>query len=92
MAGIEYYENNPSWNPSLGQDITKIHFRNGHHHAVCDSNTNKCSEHYDKYDPHESVPDLFKHLATNKYVQTGVASAITGVIVGAWLAYRISKK
>ena len=87
MAGIEYYENNPSWSPSLGQDITKIHFRNGHLHVVCDSNTNKCSEHYDEHDPHESVSSLLKHLATNKYVQAGVA---LGVIV--CLAYRISKK
>ncbi len=49
MYGMEYYENHPSCNPSLGQDITKIHFRNKHLHAVCNSKTNKCSEHYDEY-------------------------------------------
>ena len=81
MPGMEYYENHPSWNLSLGQDITKTHFRNKHLHAVCDSKTNKCSEHYDKYDPHESTSNLIKHLATNKYVQVGAVGVSIAVLV-----------
>ncbi|MGI0063870.1 MAG: hypothetical protein ACREAL_03255, partial [Nitrosopumilaceae archaeon] len=59
---IEDFQNDPSWKPSLGEKLGKVHFRNGHSHAVCDLNTGLCEIHYDKHDPYESLTSLFKHM------------------------------
>lgn len=59
---IRYYRNNPDWRPSLGEAIDKAHYRNRHYHAVCDPATGACTEHYDKHDPHESIPSLVRHM------------------------------
>ena len=59
---IHDYEADPDWKPSLGEKLNKIHFRNGHMHAECDPVTGNCSTHYDENDPHESLPELVKHV------------------------------
>ncbi len=59
---IKSLQNNPNWRPSLGDKLDKVHFRNGHLHAECDPVTGKCSIHYDKHDPYESLTELSRHL------------------------------
>jgi len=59
---IEDLENDPNWERSLGEKIGKVHFRNGHDHAVCDPITGICEIHYDEIDPHESPKSLVKHM------------------------------
>lgn len=59
---IDNYQNNVNWKPSFGEKLDKIHFRNGHLHTECDSETGNCSTHYDKHDPYESLPELARHL------------------------------
>ena len=59
---IEDFENDPNWERSFGEKIGKIHFRNGHDHAVCDPITRICEIHYDEIDPHESPESLVKHM------------------------------
>ena len=59
---IEDLENDPNWKSSLGEKLGKIHFRNGHYHAVCDPRTGMCDVHYDPIDPHESLVSLVKHM------------------------------
>lgn len=59
---IEYFQNDPNWKPSIGEKLGKIHFRNGHQHAVYDPNTGLCEIHYDEHDPYESLTSLFKHM------------------------------
>lgn len=76
---INEYRNNPNWKLSLGEKLDKIHFRNGHLHAECDSVTGNCSTHYDKHDPYESLPELARHLwksGLGKAVVIGGAIAI----------------
>lgn len=62
MNRINNYQNNPNWKPSLGEKLSKIHFRNGHLHAECDPTTGDCSAHYDENDPYESLIELGKHV------------------------------
>jgi len=59
---IEDFENDPNWQPSVGEKLDKIHFRNGHWHAEIDSNTGFGDIHYDKYDPNESLSSLANHM------------------------------
>jgi len=59
---IEDFQNDSNWKPSLGEKLGKIHFRNGHEHAVCDPITGICEIHYDEIDPHESSESLVKHM------------------------------
>ena len=47
---IEDLENDPNWKRSLGEKLGKIHFRQGHDHAVCDPITGICEVHYDEID------------------------------------------
>jgi len=63
---IEDFENDPKWKRSLGEKIGKIHFRNGHQHAVCDPITGICEIHFDEIDPHESLESLVKHMWESK--------------------------
>lgn len=62
MRNIRYYQNNPHWKRSLGEALDKIHFRNGHYHAVCDPVTGLCNVHQDRHDPHESLESLLRHM------------------------------
>lgn len=55
-------ENDPSWKPSLGDDITKLHWRKGRLHATCRPNETMCEMHEDKYDPHDFPTGTVKHL------------------------------
>ncbi len=75
MNRISDFENNSNWKRSVGEKLDKIHFRNGHLHAECDSVTGFCTIHYDDYDPHESISSLVKHLVEGK---TG--KAVLGVV------------
>ena len=59
---IEDFRNDSNWTPSLGEKLGKVHFRNGHEHAVCDPITGICEIHYDEIDPHESPESLVKHM------------------------------
>lgn len=65
---IEDFQNDPSWYSSIGEQFWDYNFRSGHYHAVCDSMTDDCSIHYDKYDPYESLSSLVNHLANSKLV------------------------
>jgi len=67
MARIDDYVRDPNWYFSLGQDLTKTHFRNRHYHTTCDPSTGICSlPHYDNHDPHESLSELLKHMWESK--------------------------
>lgn len=55
-------ENDPSWIPSIGADITKLHWRKGKLHATCGSSDTVCEIHEDKDDPHEFPAGTAKHL------------------------------
>jgi len=79
MTRIEDIQNDPAWIRSIGEKLSKIHFRNGHYHAECDPETGKCSIHYDKDDPHESLTSLFNHLADSNSGK--VLLAVAGVAV-----------
>lgn len=60
---IDDYEMDPNWYRSLGEDPFKVHFRSGHYHTPCDPATALCEiPHYDQHDPHESLPELLKHV------------------------------
>ena len=59
---IEDYQNNLNWKPSVGEKLDKVHFRNGHLHAECNSETGNCATHYDEHDPYESITELAKHV------------------------------
>ena len=71
---IEDFQNDPNWKPSFGEKLGKVHFRNGHQHAVCDPNTGLCEIHYDEHDPNKSLISLFKHM---KQSDLGKAVLIT---------------
>ena len=70
---IVNFQNDPSWQQSLGERFWDYNFRNGHYHAVCNSTTGYCSTHYDEHDPHESLQSLASHLLGNKWVQLMLA-------------------
>jgi len=60
---IDDYEIDPNWYRSLGGNPFSVDFRSGHFHTRCDPNTNFCEiPHYDEHDPHESFPELIKHI------------------------------
>jgi len=60
---IEDFEKDPSWIPSLGEKLDKVHFRNGHYHAECDPKTGNCEIHYDEIDPYENPPEsILNHM------------------------------
>ena len=83
------FEDSPDWKPSFGEDLGKVHFRNGHYHAVCDPATSLCTVHYDEHDPHESFMSLLKHMwgsTLGKVVLLGIVAI--GVGAGAAAASR----
>lgn len=59
---VNNYSNDLNWKSSIGEKLDKIHFRNGHYHAECDSKTGNCSTYYDEHDPYESLTELARHL------------------------------
>ena len=65
---------NQGWYQSMGEKFWKTHRRNAHWHEETDILTGQRSVHYDKYDPHESLPSLILHLATNKWIQLAVVA------------------
>ena len=85
MKTLEYL-NDPNWSLSLGEDDSKIHFRNKHYHALIDPETGNDSVHYDKIDPYESVESLLKHMWQSKKGR----KAIKGT-VAAGVAYFLGK-
>ena len=74
---IEDYQNDPNWTPSIGEKLTKTHYRNRHWHAECDPTTGICATHYDKHDPYESPTEFVKHVWGSN---TGKALIICGVV------------
>ena len=63
MNDYEYYRNVLGWTESLGEDISRLHLRNGHEHAKFDPQTKQLVDsHYDKIDPNNSLSDLVKHM------------------------------
>ena len=81
------YMNDPNWQPSLGEDYNKIHFRNKHYHLEFDPVTGNTPIHYDDIDPHESLESMLKHMwQSNKG-----RKVLTGVALGA-IAYLLGKK
>jgi len=77
MKTLEYIRD-PNWSLSAGEDYSKIHFRQNHHHALIDPDTGIDSIHYDEIDPHESLESLLKHMwqsKKGKKVLTGIAAA-----------------
>jgi len=74
---IEDFQNDPNWQPSFGEKLDKIHFRNGHLHAEIVPKTGLGDIHYDKYDPNESFSSLVDHVWESNM---GKALMITGAI------------
>jgi len=73
------YMNDPNWSMSLGEDDSKIHFRNKHCHALIDPETGDDSVHYDEIDPYESPESLIKHMwqsKKGKKVLKGIAAGV----------------
>jgi len=63
MNDFQYYRDLLGWQPSFGEDLNAIHLRNGHEHAKFDSTTGELLDiHFDKHDPHESIPELVNHV------------------------------
>ncbi|MBI5697248.1 MAG: hypothetical protein HZC29_01840 [Thaumarchaeota archaeon] len=77
---IEDFQNDPSWVRSVGEKLNKIHFRNGHWHAECDSKTGICNIHYDKDDPYESITSLIKHMSASNLGLTVLLIVVAGVL------------
>ena len=75
LYSISDFQRDPDWTQSLGEKLSKTHFRNGHWHAECNPNTGNCKIHYDKDDPHESPASLVKHMAESNL---GTAVLIVG--------------
>ena len=79
------FMNDPNWKLSVGEDETKIHFRNKHYHALIDTNTGNHTIHYDEIDPTESLESLIKHMWQSKKgrkVLKGIAVAGTAYFLG----------
>ena len=77
--------NDPNWYWSLGEDETKIHFRNKHYHAMIHPQTGVDAIHYDEDDPYESVESLIKHMSKSKKglkVIQGTVAAIVAYFFG----------
>ena len=74
------YMNDPNWYISLGEDETKIHFRNKHNHEMIDPRTGNDSIHYDKIDPYESPEHLFKHMLESKKGRKVIKGAVAGIV------------
>lgn len=55
-------ESDPMWVPSLGADLTKLHWRKGKLHATCEPNDITCYVHEDTHDPHQFPIGTAKHL------------------------------
>ena len=55
-------ENDPTWVPSAGADSTKLHWRKGKFHAICNPSDDVCIIHEDKHNPHQFPVGTAKHL------------------------------
>ena len=67
MTDYDYYLNVLGWKPSFGEDLSKLHLRNGHEHAKFDPNTKQLvNQHYDQIDPNNSLVDLARHMWQSK--------------------------
>ncbi len=77
---ISDFDRDSAWTRSLGEKIGMIHFRNGHWHAECDPKTGRCSIHYDRIDPHESLTSLVGHMSESKIGATVLAVIVVGVL------------
>ena len=77
---IEDFENDPAWKKSIGEKLSKIHFRKDHWHAECDPETGFCSIHYDKDNPNESITSLVKHLSDSKSGKLVLGVFVVGIL------------
>ncbi len=55
-------ESDPMWIQSVGADTSKIHWRNGKLHAMCNPNDTVCEIHEDEHDPNDFPVGTVKHL------------------------------
>jgi hypothetical protein len=55
-------ENDPNWIPSIGADLTKLHWRKGKLHATCNPDDDTCIIHEDTHDPYDFPAGTVKHL------------------------------
>lgn len=74
------YMNDPNWQFSLGEDTSKIHFRNKHYHLVFDPVTGNAPIHYDEIDPHESLESGIKHMWQSKKGRKVLKGAVTATV------------
>lgn len=88
---IEDFQNDPNWKISLGEKLGKIHFRNGHFHAVCDPVSGYCDVHYDAIDPYKSITSLFNHIKESNLGKR-VLIACTGLILDQVLTGGVVRK
>jgi len=72
--------NDPNWSISLGEDYSKIHFRNKHLHVLVDPDTGEDSVHYDEIDPYESPEHLIKHMSQSDKGKKVLQGIVAGVI------------
>jgi len=82
------FMNDPNWNLSVGEDETKIHFRNKHYHALIDPNTGNHTIHYDEIDPYESPEHLLNHMSQSKKGRKVIKGVVAG-IVAYFLGFRL---
>ena len=55
-------ENDPAWIPSIGADLTKLHWRKGKLHATCDPEETICIIHEDQHDSYQFPVGTAQHL------------------------------
>lgn len=55
-------ENDPGWIPSIGADLTKLHWRKGKLHATCNPEEAICIIHEDEHDPYQFPVGTVQHL------------------------------
>ena len=80
MTTIKDLEKDPNWIPSLGENLDKVHFRNGHWHAEIDPKTGLGDIHYDKYDPNESASSLVDHVWESNTGKVVMITAAVGIL------------
>ena len=55
-------EDDPAWVPSTGADLSKIHWRKGKLHAMCNPQDDICEVHEDTHDPYDFPIGTANHL------------------------------
>lgn len=96
-VGRSEIENDPTWIPSIGADLTKLHWRKGKLHATCDQNDDICTIHEDKHDPYNFPVGTAQHLWDwNKIGSVGIGLftlyALDQTVNGGKLTKKIQKE